>query len=76
MPRKRPGQENWQTTTALIHGRRCLAHCKRELERTPLWMFLRHTLKMRGLEFRLFCPNSRSSESAAAKKLDEIRGSA
>lgn len=27
---------------------------RKELERTPLWMILRHGLKVRGLEFRLY----------------------
>ena len=39
-----------------------------ELAHTPLWMLLRHGLKVRGLEFRLFYPKPRSSESAAAQK--------
>ena len=36
-----------------------------ELRHTPLWMLLRHGLKVRGLEFRLFYPGPRSSESIA-----------
>ena len=46
---------------------------RKELERTPLWMILRHGLKVRGLEFRLFYPRPRSSESAATKKHSENR---
>jgi type I restriction enzyme R subunit len=46
---------------------------RKELERTPLWMLLRHGLKVRGLEFRLFYPNPRSAESAAAAKQGENR---
>ncbi len=46
---------------------------RKELERTPLWMILRHGLKVRGLEFRLFYPKPRSAESAAAKKHGENR---
>ncbi len=46
---------------------------RKELESTPLWMILRHGLKVRGLEFRLFYPKPRSSESAAAKKHGENR---
>lgn len=46
---------------------------RKELERTPLWMSLRHGLKVRGLEFRLFYPKPRSSGSAAAKKHGENR---
>jgi type I restriction enzyme R subunit len=45
----------------------------KELQRTPLWMILRHGLKVRGLEFRLFYPKPRSAESAAAKKHGENR---
>jgi type I restriction enzyme, R subunit len=46
---------------------------RKELERTPLWMILRHGLKVRGLEFRLFYPKPRSAESAAVKKHGENR---
>src|SRR5690348_4199748 len=38
-----------------------------ELQHTPLWVLIRHGLKVRGLEFRLFYPKPRSSESAAAE---------
>jgi type I restriction enzyme R subunit len=44
-----------------------------ELKHTPLWMLLRHGLKVRGLEFRLFYPKPRSLASAAAKKYSENR---
>ena len=46
---------------------------RKELEHTPLWMLLRHGLKVRGLDFRLFYPNPRSDESAAASKYDDNR---
>ena len=46
---------------------------RKELEHTPLWMLLRHGLKVRGLEFRLFYPKPRSTESAATKKHGENR---
>ncbi len=46
---------------------------RKELERTPLWMILRHGFKVRGLEFRLFYPKPRSAESVAAKKHGENR---
>ena len=46
---------------------------RKELERTPLWMILRHGLKVRGLEFRLYYPKPRSTESAAAEKHGENR---
>jgi len=46
---------------------------RKELENTPLWMILRHGLKVRGLEFRLYYPKPRSSESAASKKHGENR---
>ena len=41
---------------------------RKELEHTPLWMLLRHGLKVRGLEFKLFYPNPRSIESTASIK--------
>lgn len=44
---------------------------REELEHTPLWMLLRHGLKVRGLEFRLYYPKPRSMESAAAQKHDQ-----
>jgi len=46
---------------------------RNELAHTPLWMLLRHGLKVRGLEFRLYYPKPRSAESAAAKKYGENR---
>ncbi|MFZ2648537.1 MAG: DEAD/DEAH box helicase family protein [Burkholderiaceae bacterium] len=46
---------------------------RKELEHTPLWMLLRHGLKVRGLELRLFYPKPRSAESAAAAKHGENR---
>src|SRR5213594_655187 len=36
-----------------------------ELQHTPLWVLIRNGLKVRGLEFRLFYPKPRSSESTA-----------
>src|SRR3990172_10809621 len=46
---------------------------RKELEHTPLWMILRHGLKVRGLELRLYYPKPRSAESAAATKHGENR---
>ena len=46
---------------------------RKELAHTPLWMLLRHGLKVRGLEFHLFYSKPRSAESAAAKKYAENR---
>ena len=46
---------------------------RNQLQHTPLWMLFRHGLKVRGLEFRLFYPKPRSSESAAAAKYGENR---
>ncbi|MBU0714213.1 MAG: DEAD/DEAH box helicase family protein [Verrucomicrobia bacterium] len=43
----------------------------KELEHTPLWMIFRKGLQVRGLEFRLFYPKPRSTESAAVKKYTE-----
>ena len=40
----------------------------KELEHTPLWMLLRHGLKVRGLALRLYYPKPRSAESAAATR--------
>ncbi|MCX6910887.1 MAG: DEAD/DEAH box helicase family protein [Verrucomicrobia bacterium] len=46
---------------------------RKELEHTPLWMLLRHGLKVRRLEFRLFYPKPRSAESAGAEKYPQNR---
>jgi len=46
---------------------------RKGLEHTPLWMILRHGLKVRGLEFHLYYPKPRSAESAAATKHGENR---
>jgi type I restriction enzyme R subunit len=46
---------------------------RKELEHTPMWILLRHGLKVRGLEFRLFYPKPRSDESAATSKYGENR---
>ncbi|MDP9201734.1 MAG: DEAD/DEAH box helicase family protein [Gemmatimonadota bacterium] len=46
---------------------------RKELEHTPLWMIMRNRLKVRGLEFHLYYPKPRSTESAAAKKHGENR---
>lgn len=44
-----------------------------ELTRTPLWMLLRHGLKVRGMDFRLFYPKPRSAASAATAKYEQNR---
>lgn len=44
-----------------------------ELKRTPLWLLIRHGLAVRGLEFRLYYPKPRSSESIATKLYGENR---
>ena len=46
---------------------------RRELEHTPLWMILRHGLRVRGLELRLFYPKPRSAASAGAAGYAENR---
>jgi type I restriction enzyme, R subunit len=43
------------------------------LAHTPLWMLLRSGLKVRGLEFRLFYPRARSSESVSAQNYAQNR---
>src|SRR2546421_178084 len=46
---------------------------RKELAHTPLWLLIRHGLKVRGLEFRLYYPKPRSSESVATKLYDKNR---
>ena len=46
---------------------------RNELRHTPLWLLIRHGLKVRGLEFRLYYPRPRSSESVATKLYDKNR---
>jgi type I restriction enzyme R subunit len=45
----------------------------KEVGHTPLWMLLRHGLKVRGLRFRLYYPKPRSAESGATAKYGENR---
>lgn len=45
-----------------------------ELQRkTPLWLLLRHGLKVRGLDFHLYYPKPRSNESVAVDGYAENR---
>ena len=46
---------------------------RNELRHTPLWLLIRHGLKVRGLEFRLYYPKPRSSESVATKLSEKNR---
>jgi type I restriction enzyme R subunit len=46
---------------------------RKELSHTPLWMLIRHGLKVRGLEFRLCYPKPRSHESIATKLYEKNR---
>jgi|GEM_PF-1221572 len=46
---------------------------RKALEHTPLWLLLRHGLKVRGLEFRLYYPKPRSADSAATGKYGQNR---
>jgi type I restriction enzyme R subunit len=46
---------------------------RNEVAHTPLWMLMRHGLKVRGVEFRLYYPKPRSAESAAVRKYEENR---
>ncbi|MBI5797161.1 MAG: type I restriction endonuclease subunit R, partial [Planctomycetes bacterium] len=46
---------------------------KDELRVSPLWMIIRHGLKVRGLEFKLYYPKPRSSESVANLHYDQNR---
>ena len=43
------------------------------LRHTPLWLLIRHGLPVRGLEFRLYYPQPRSSASVAARLYDKNR---
>jgi type I restriction enzyme R subunit len=46
---------------------------KEEVRHTPLWVIIRHGLKVRGLEFKLYYPKPRSSESAAILGYEQNR---
>lgn len=46
---------------------------KDELKRSPLWLIIRHGLKVRGVTFRLFYPRPRSEQSEAGKFYDRNR---
>src|SRR3972149_12008130 len=41
---------------------------RKELAHTPLWLILRHGLKVRGLEFRLYYPKPLPSHGGPAQK--------
>src|SRR5205823_3061957 len=43
------------------------------LRHTPLWLLIRHGLKVRGLEFRLYYPTPRSAQSVANELFDKNR---
>lgn len=46
---------------------------KDELRFSPLWLIIRHGLKVRGLEFKLYYPKPRSSESVANLHYEQNR---
>ncbi len=46
---------------------------KAELNLTPLWLIIRNDLKVRGLDFKLYYPKPRSSESVANKYYEKNR---
>ncbi|HCI12484.1 MAG TPA: type I restriction endonuclease subunit R [Gallionellaceae bacterium] len=46
---------------------------KDELKRSPLWLIIRHGLKVRGVVFRLFYPKPRSEQSEAGRFYDRNR---
>ena len=46
---------------------------RRELGHAPLWMIMRQGLRVRGLDFRLFFPKPRSSQSEANKLYEKNR---
>ena len=46
---------------------------KEKVRHTPLWVIIRHGLKVRGLEFKLYYPKPRSSKSAAGSGYEENR---
>jgi type I restriction enzyme R subunit len=54
------------------HGE-ILRALKEEVRHTPLWVIIRHGLKVRGLEFKLYYPKPRSSESAAGVGYEQNR---
>jgi len=46
---------------------------KNELKFSPLWLIIRHGLTVRGVEFKLYYPKPRSSESVANQHYNENR---
>ena len=72
-PRRPTRSRSWQDDYGTDARDEVFKALRKELEHTPLWMLLRHGLKVRGLEFRLFYPKPRSAESAAAEKYAENR---
>lgn len=46
---------------------------KDELKRSPLWLIIRHGLPVRGIEFMLYYPKPRSSQSVASQYYQQNR---
>jgi type I restriction enzyme R subunit len=46
---------------------------KDELRRSPLWLIIRHGLQVRGVEFKLYYPKPRSSQSVANRLHEKNR---
>jgi type I restriction enzyme R subunit len=46
---------------------------KDELKRSPLWLIIRHGLPVRGIEFKLYYPKPRSSQSVASQHYQQNR---
>lgn len=46
---------------------------KDELKRSPLWLIIRHGIKVRGVTFRLYYPKPRSEQSEAGKFYEHNR---
>lgn len=44
-----------------------------ELKRTPLWMIIRHGLKVRGIDLKLYYPKPRSGQSVASPLYEKNR---
>jgi type I restriction enzyme R subunit len=57
--------ESLETDYGADAGDEIFKALKNELRISPLWLIIRHGLTVRGLEFKLYFPKPRSSESVA-----------
>ena len=66
--------ESLETDYGADAGDEIFKALKNELRISPLWLIIRHGLTVRGLEFKLYFPKPRSSESVALMTMHTAKG--